>query len=141
MSISVLGFNKRFERMAQVNKDQSMTIGNLTHRLEAMEAHHAYFMTRMDVIDERLDEHEKRWMNWESSDPRITPCYRDKAHNDLCSDKQRTIIEETEDSSDEQQHPNNGAKLYGGGPSRNIASGGATAVDPGSSHSNSLGFR
>jgi chromosome segregation ATPase len=67
MSRIIEGFDKRFERLAQINKENSETIGMLTQKLEATEAHLRCFGSRMNVLDESLDEHEKRWMNWKYS--------------------------------------------------------------------------
>jgi hypothetical protein len=82
MSRALEGFDKRFERMAQINKEKSDTIGILTQKLEATEVHLTCFRSRMNVLDESLDEHKKRWMNWEVGNTLLTPCYRHKEHKE-----------------------------------------------------------
>ena len=80
------------------------------------------------ILDESIDEHEKRWMSWESGDKRMNPCYRDLEHK---KQYRRTITEETEDESPiEQPH----TRMYGGGPQRDAPTPtheeGATAMGP-----------
>lgn len=72
MSTAMVGFNTRFERLAQINKENNNTIALFSHKLEATEAHLTCFSSRMDVLDESLEEHEKRWMDWESGNSLVT---------------------------------------------------------------------
>lgn len=112
MSRTIEGFDKRFERLAQINRENTETIGVLHHKLEAVEQHLTCFSSRMDVLHESLDENEKRWMSWESGDKRMNPCYRYLDHK---KQYRRTIVEETEDESLTEQPR---TRMYGGGPQR-----------------------
>jgi hypothetical protein len=77
MSIIILGFEKRFDRLVIASNEQSLHKSQLSQRQDATDVNQACNLSRMNVIDESLEELEKKWMAWESGDPRLTPCYRD----------------------------------------------------------------
>ncbi len=102
MSRVIEATDKRFAHLNQVSKQ-------LQEKLEISDQHLTCYRSRMDILHESLDEHEKRWMSWESGDTRMTPCYRDVEHK---KKHERTVIDETEDES-----PNEPSeRIYGGGP-------------------------
>jgi hypothetical protein len=84
----------------------------------------------MDVLDESLEEHEKRWMNGESGNSLLTPCYRDREHKELCS-KAIVETEKEDESTNERTH----TRMFGGGPQKDPPAEpreeGATAIDRG----------
>ncbi len=127
MSRTIEGFAKRFDRFALTDKEHMETLGTLSQKIDITDQHLTCFKSRMDVLHESLDEHEKLWVNWESGDKRITPCYRDLEHK---KQHRRKVIDETEDESP--MKPTE--RLYGGGPMQDGPVGareeGATALDP-----------
>ena len=72
MSIIILGFEKRFDRLVIASNEQSLHISQLSQRQDATDVNQACNLSRMNVIDESLEELEKKWMAWESGDPRLT---------------------------------------------------------------------
>ena len=67
MSVSILGFDKRFEKLAQINKEQGLEIRQLCQRQDATDAHQVCNLIRMNVIDESLEELENKWISWEKA--------------------------------------------------------------------------
>ena len=75
MSIIILGFEKRFDRLVIASNEQSLHKSQLSQRQDATDVNQACNLSRMNVIDESLEELEKKRMAWESGDPRLSVSY------------------------------------------------------------------
>jgi hypothetical protein len=83
MSVSILGFDKRFEKLAQINKEQGLEIRQLCQRQDATDAHQVCNLIRMNVIDESLEELENKWISWEKGDLSQKPCYKNMEEKNI----------------------------------------------------------
>ena len=115
MSVSILKFDKQFERFAQTGKEHQLQISLLRQRQDATDAHQVCNLSQMNVMDESIEELENKWLSWEKGVFTVMPCYKDTAEKDKYKQNRREVIEDTAE--------------------------GATAVDPGEETSQMQYFR
>jgi hypothetical protein len=56
MSTAILGFDKRFEKLAKTSEDHQYLISMMRQRLDTTDSHQACNISRMNVLDKIIEE-------------------------------------------------------------------------------------